>query len=66
MAFAECPDCGRRIDLGRRPWVGQPASCGRCEAELEVIDLHPPSLDWVDQDVDEDLEAIWQFALETK
>ena len=66
MAFAECPDCRRRIDLGRRPWVGQPATCVRCEADLEVVDLHPPRLDWIEEELDEDWEAVWQGAFEAR
>jgi lysine biosynthesis protein LysW len=48
MAFAYCPDCGARIYLGRKPWLGQPAMCDQCEADLEVIRVNPPALDWVD------------------
>ena len=48
MAFAYCPDCGARIYLGRKPWLGQPAACDQCEADLEVTRVNPPILDWVD------------------
>jgi lysine biosynthesis protein LysW len=54
MAFAYCPDCGSRIYLGQRPWKGQPAMCDRCEADLEVVRLNPPELDWTDNLLDED------------
>jgi lysine biosynthesis protein LysW len=48
MAFAYCPDCGRRIYLGPKPWQGQPVSCDRCDADLEVTSLNPPKLDWIE------------------
>ena len=53
MAFAYCPDCGVRIYLGRKPWLGQPAMCDHCEADLEVTRVNPPILDWVDNVQDE-------------
>ena len=53
MAFAYCPDCASRIHLGRRPWLGQPAFCDHCEADLEVVRLNPPELDWVDEVTDD-------------
>lgn len=56
MAFTYCVDCGERIYLGRRPWVGQPAFCNRCGADLEVISLNPLELDWPDNLVDDDGE----------
>lgn len=56
MAFAYCPDCGSRIYLGHRPWLGQPAVCDQCEADLEVVRLNPPGLDWVDELADD----LWQ------
>ena len=52
MAFAYCPDCGARIYLGRKPWRGQPAMCDHCEADLEVVRVNPPGLDWVDNVTD--------------
>ena len=55
MAFAYCLDCGDRIYLGRKPWVGQDAFCERCEADLEVICVDPLELEWSDL-VDTDLE----------
>lgn len=56
MAFAYCPDCAARIYLGRKPWLGQQASCDTCDAELEVVAVNPPVLDWVDEPADLD----WQ------
>ena len=56
MAFAYCLDCGDRIYLGRRPWVGQPAFCERCGADMEVIRTNPLELEWTDDLVDLDPE----------
>lgn len=54
MAIAYCVDCGGRIYLGERPWVGQAAYCNRCGADLEVTRVNPPELEWIDYLVDED------------
>ena len=54
MAFAYCLDCGGRIYLGHRPWVGQSAFCDRCDADLEVTRINPLELDWIDNLVDSD------------
>ena len=53
MAVAYCLGCGDRIYLGRKPWVGQTALCDRCGADLEVTNVHPLILDWIDDLVDE-------------
>jgi lysine biosynthesis protein LysW len=45
MAFAYCLDCGDRIYLGRKPWIGQDAFCERCGADLEVICTNPLELE---------------------
>ena len=63
MAVAYCPDCGRRIELGRRPWLGQQAFCEQCNGDLEVVETNPPSLDWSDNLLDENWEKDWQFEL---
>lgn len=65
MAFAYCPDCAGRVYLGRKPWVGQPAGCDYCDAELEVVSLNPPQVDWADS-VTEDTpeEEEWELELE--
>ncbi len=54
MAFAYCPDCAARLYLGRSPWLGQPVTCDHCDAELEIINLRPPELDWTDELLDTD------------
>ncbi len=64
MAIAYCPDCGNRIDLGRKPWVGQAALCQRCYADLEVVRTSPPELDWSSNLVDDNWEKDWQFELD--
>jgi lysine biosynthesis protein LysW len=64
MAFAYCPDCAGRIYLSRKPQLGQPAVCDYCDADLEVVGLNPPQLDWTDNVTDGDLEEDWEFELE--
>ncbi len=65
MAIAFCPDCGHRVKLGSGAREGQLVICPNCNAELEVISLDPPELDWaylepeeeedyLDEDWDED------------
>ena len=56
MAFGYCLDCGGRIYLGRRPWVGQSAFCDQCLADLEVTSVRPLTLDWTDSVEGEDGE----------
>jgi hypothetical protein len=48
MAVAYCLDCGTRIYVGRKPWVGQAVYCDRCDADLEVTHVNPLELDWID------------------
>lgn len=57
MAFGYCLDCGGRIYLGQRPWVGQAAFCDRCGADFEITRVNPLELDWTDDLVDEDREV---------
>jgi lysine biosynthesis protein LysW len=64
MAFAYCPDCGRRIYLSRKPWKGQPITCDYCDADLEVVDLNPPRVDWADNVTDDEPEKAREFELE--
>ena len=54
MAVAYCLNCGGRIYLGQRPWVGQAVFCDRCGADLEVTQVNPLDLDWTDVLVDDD------------
>lgn len=66
MAFAYCPDCAMRIYLGRRPWLGQPVFCDNCDADLEIVRVNPPQLDWVDELVDieepREEELLWDMS----
>ena len=45
MFTAECPGCGRIIDLGRRKriWI---LACPQCRAVLEVVGADPLTLCW--------------------
>jgi hypothetical protein len=56
MAFAYCLHCGGRIYLGAKPWVGQPAFCELCDADMEVTSVSPLELDWSDYVAEEDLQ----------
>jgi lysine biosynthesis protein LysW len=58
MAFAYCLNCGTRLYLGQRPWVGQAVFCDRCDADLEVTGLHPLELDWTENLVNEDQDQL--------
>jgi len=42
-----CPECDQKIVVNR-PRMGQRIICSSCEAELEVISVHPLELDWAD------------------
>ncbi len=62
MPVAICPSCGDDIKLSGRPRIGQRVVCPYCEAELEVIELDPVELDWVDyeEEWEEDWEEEWE------
>lgn len=54
-AIARCPDCGEKIRLTGRVFVGMAVDCPECDAALEVIATEPVELDWADDDsYDED------------
>jgi lysine biosynthesis protein LysW len=36
-----CPSCQTVIRLGKKPFVGFFFFCDECDAELEVMELHP-------------------------
>ena len=46
MTLAKCPLCGEKVKVGTKPWMGQQVDCPACDANLEVVSLHPLSLDW--------------------
>ncbi|MBC7251603.1 MAG: lysine biosynthesis protein LysW [Anaerolineae bacterium] len=60
MAVAFCPDCGHRIKLGAGTREGQLIMCPNCDAELEVISLNPPELDWAYVEPEEE-EEDWDY-----
>lgn len=53
MPTAMCPECENNIFLSS-PKKAMKVSCPNCEAELEIVDLHPLELDWVSDDDDDD------------
>ena len=54
MPKALCPSCWRRVNLGPRTEPGQMLSCPHCAADLEVIKVNPPVLDWALQEWGDD------------
>jgi lysine biosynthesis protein LysW len=46
MARAVCPVCRRKIELEPQVEKGEWVSCPHCWADLEVVSLNPPLLDW--------------------
>ena len=43
---AVCPGCKRTVDLESQIGKGDWVTCPQCEADLEVVCLDPPLLDW--------------------
>lgn len=64
MAFAYCPDCHIRLDLKRKPRVGQVLTCWSCRAALKVSDLNPLALDPTTEAAEEGWEEDWEIELE--
>ena len=64
MAFAYCPDCLVRVDVRRKPKIGQIVTCWCCSATLRVTDLNPLQLDWVTEAAHEGWEEEWEVELE--
>jgi len=54
VAIARCPDCGEKIRLQGRLYVGKEVICPDCDAVLEVVDTEPVELDWAFDDEDDD------------
>ncbi|MBK8986861.1 MAG: hypothetical protein IPM39_12435 [Chloroflexi bacterium] len=52
---ARCPACQTMIRFEVSPELGSFLVCEECEAELEVIQLRPLKLSWVDEDEFDDL-----------
>jgi alpha-aminoadipate carrier protein LysW len=42
---AECPECAGEVSLPDDVMEGEIVQCAECGAELEVINLSPPTLD---------------------
>jgi lysine biosynthesis protein LysW len=61
MAIAFCPDCDEKVPLGPHPRIGRRVTCPHCTAELEVIEVSPPELDWARDlsEVDWDDDGEW-------
>ncbi len=46
MSFeAECPECAAGVELAGDAIVGEIIQCPECGAELEVMNLNPPTLE---------------------
>ena len=54
VIVAPCPDCEWEIPLGTEPEEGQRTTCPKCGADLEIVDLDPPELDWALDGVEPD------------
>ena len=46
VARALCPGCRRKVELELQTEEGEGVSCPHCWADLEVISLNSPVLDW--------------------
>jgi lysine biosynthesis protein LysW len=46
MTVVFCPECEHRLKLGARARIGQRIICPKCKANLEVVSLTPPELDF--------------------
>ena len=46
---AWCVECDARIYFRARPGLGQLVTCHECGTKLEVVDLDPLELYWVDE-----------------
>lgn len=41
-----CPSCDGLIQLFAKPKLGQKLTCKSCHTELEIVELHPLTIDW--------------------
>jgi hypothetical protein len=46
-AAASCPDCGRAIQVAPQSKKGQTVICRLDRADLELVSLELPEIDWV-------------------
>lgn len=44
---ARCPDCMAVIELKDTVELWDPVTCRECGSSLEVVNLHPPQVDYV-------------------
>lgn len=51
--MATCPDCDEAVKLGPHPQRGQRVTCPECWADLEIIRLDPPELDFAGEEEEE-------------
>ena len=56
VEIARCPDCGEKIRLHGKIYVGREIVCPDCDAILEIVDTDPVELDWAYEDEDEEEE----------
>ena len=50
---AICPSCAIKVKLGPKSRAGQQISCPDCDADLVIIRVNPPALDWAFEDEDD-------------
>jgi hypothetical protein len=63
MADGYCVNCENKIYLGKKTFISQRVVCGKCGADMEVIELSPIELDWVYgdfEDIDEEEYEYWE------
>ena len=46
MKWVKCLSCGEQIELNGKLQMGQIVVCDVCNAEFEIIGLHPLEIDW--------------------
>jgi alpha-aminoadipate carrier protein LysW len=52
-----CPDCGAEIDVDEdEVEEGEILSCAECEAEMEVVQIHPVHLNVISEGDDDEEE----------
>ena len=55
---AICPSCEGWVAIPNNPRIGQQVMCRHCETDLEIIEISPVELDWVNED-DDDWDDDW-------
>lgn len=54
VEISRCPDCGEKVRIEGKIFVGREVVCPECDAVLEIVDTEPVELDWAYEDEDED------------